>query len=218
PPATSVDHPVRWTPRRRRRQGSDRRAVPGGVRLSRLQVSPVHPGLRPAGSADDADLRGARPMAAPGRLPHGLRGILRAQPAARDDGRAGATVPGAADRLCALALPTLRRRLADRRAPRQRVARDDQRLLELLGPALRPQGVRHGKRLLLEGIGPHSRRIMFGTDQRAGSGTLVEIYQTMDRVGLGESVRERLIGGTAERFVKTFWPDFDSRDAKNARG
>jgi len=74
------------------------------------------------------------------------------------------------------------------------------------------------KRLLLEGIGPHSERIMFGTDHPAGSGTLVEIYQTMDRVGLGESVRERLIGGTAERFVKTFWPDFDSRDAKNARG
>jgi len=74
------------------------------------------------------------------------------------------------------------------------------------------------KRLLLEGIGPHSERIMFGADHPAGSGTLVEIYQTMDRVGLGESVRERLIGGTAERFVKTFWPDFDSRDAKNARG
>ncbi len=55
---------------------------------------------------------------------------------------------------------------------------------------------------------------MFGTDHPASSGTLVEIYQTMDRVGLGETVRERLVGGTAERFVKTFWPDFDSRDAK----
>src|SRR5262245_60597476 len=51
-----------------------------------------------------------------------------------------------------------RRQGGDRRAPRQRVARDDPRLLE---------------------------------------GTLVEIYQTMDRVGLGESVRERLVGGTA---------------------
>jgi len=45
-------------------------------------------------------------------------------------------------------------------------------------------------------------------------GPLAEIYQTMDRAGLGESVRERLVGGTAERFVRTFWPDFDSRDAK----
>jgi len=42
----------------------------------------------------------------------------------------------------------------------------------------------------------------------------VEIYQTMDRAGLGESVRERLVGGTAKRFVRTFWLDFDSRDAK----
>jgi hypothetical protein len=45
-------------------------------------------------------------------------------------------------------------------------------------------------------------------------GTLVEIYQTMDRAELGESVRERLVGRTAERFVRTFWPDFDSCDAK----
>jgi Amidohydrolase len=36
------------------------------------------------------------------------------------------------------------------------------------------------KRLLLEGIGPHSERIMFGTDHPAGSGTLEEIYRTMD--------------------------------------
>lgn len=50
----------------------------------------------------------------------------------------------------------------------------------------------------------------------SGSGTLAEIYQTMDRVGLGESVRERLVGGTAERFVRSFWPDFDSRDATRA--
>ena len=72
------------------------------------------------------------------------------------------------------------------------------------------------KRLLLEGIGPHSERIMFGTDHPAGSGTLEEIYQTLDRAGLGESVRERLVGGTAERFVRSFWPDFDSRNAKKA--
>jgi len=57
---------------------------------------------------------------------------------------------------------------------------------------------------------------MFGTDHPAGSGTLEEIYRTMDEVGLSESVRERLIGGTAERFVRSFWPDFDSRDAKKA--
>jgi len=72
------------------------------------------------------------------------------------------------------------------------------------------------KHLLLEGIGPHSERIMFGTDHPAGSGTLEEIYQTLDRAGLGESVRERLVGGTAERFVRSFWPDFDSRNAKKA--
>jgi len=72
------------------------------------------------------------------------------------------------------------------------------------------------KRLLLEGIGPRSERIMFGTDHPAGSGTLEEIYRTTDQAGLGESVRERLVGGTAERFVRTFWPDFDSRNAKKA--
>jgi hypothetical protein len=70
------------------------------------------------------------------------------------------------------------------------------------------------KRLLLEGIAPHSERIMFGTDHPAGSGTLVEIYRTLDKVGLGEPVRERLVGGTAERFVRTFWPEFDDRRAK----
>jgi len=70
------------------------------------------------------------------------------------------------------------------------------------------------KRLLLEGIAPHSERIMFGTDHPAGSGTLVEIYRTLDKVGLGETVRERLVGGTAERFVKAFWPEFDDRGAK----
>jgi len=52
------------------------------------------------------------------------------------------------------------------------------------------------KRLLLEGIGPIS------TARRTRR--------------LGESVRERLVGGTAERFVRTFWPDFDSRNAKKA--
>jgi hypothetical protein len=55
---------------------------------------------------------------------------------------------------------------------------------------------------------------MFGTDHPAGSGTLAEIYRTLDKVGLGETVRERLVGGTAERFVKTFWPAFDDRGAK----
>src|SRR5262249_35700129 len=93
----------------------------------------------------DAGLRGARLMAAARRLSHGLRGVLRVESAARDDGRAGATVPGAADRLRALVLPLLRRRLADRRAPRQCVARDDQCLLELLGSALRPEGIRYGE-------------------------------------------------------------------------
>jgi hypothetical protein len=65
--------------------------------------------------------------------------------------------------------------------------------------------------MLIDGIGPHSERIMFGTDHPAGSGTLEEIYRTMDTVGLGESVRERLVGGTAERFVRSFWPDFPMR-------
>ena len=68
-----------------------------------------------------------------------------------------------------------------------------------------------------EGIGPHSERIMFGTDHPAGSGTLEEIYRTTGQGRPGESVRERLVGGTAERFVRTVWPDFDSRNAKKAR-
>jgi hypothetical protein len=39
----------------------------------------------------------------------------------------------------------------------------------------------------------------------------------MDRAGLGESVRERLIGGTAERFVRSFWPDFPAGIAAKPR-
>lgn len=65
--------------------------------------------------------------------------------------------------------------------------------------------------LLLEGVGPHSERIMFGTDHPSGAGTLGEIYQALDRAGLGETARERLLGGTAERFVTRFWPDFAAR-------
>jgi hypothetical protein len=67
------------------------------------------------------------------------------------------------------------------------------------------------KRLLLDGVGPHSERIMFGTDHPSGMGTLEEIYQALDRAGLRAEVRERLVGGTAERFVTRFWPDFATR-------
>lgn len=70
---------------------------------------------------------------------------------------------------------------------------------------------------ILEGIGPHSERIMFGTDHPAGSGTLEEIDRTLDRVGLGESVRERLVGGTAERFVRSFWPEFPATPGRSRR-
>lgn len=73
------------------------------------------------------------------------------------------------------------------------------------------------KRLLLEGLGPHSERIMVGTDHPAGSGTLEEIYRTMDGAGLGEPVRERLAGGTAARFVRSFWPDFPAGIAAKPR-
>lgn len=64
------------------------------------------------------------------------------------------------------------------------------------------------KALLLQGIGPRSERIMFGTDHPAGMGTLVDIYRTLEGAGLGEGVRERLVGGTAERFLRRFRPDF----------
>lgn len=74
-----------------------------------------------------------------------------------------------------------------------------------------------GKRLLLEGVGPRSERIMFGTDHPSGAGTLAEIYAGFDRAGLAETVRERLVGGTAERFVGRFWPDFPSRPAPKPR-
>jgi len=39
----------------------------------------------------------------------------------------------------------------------------------------------------------------------------------MDKVGLGESVRERLVGGTAERFVRSFWPEFPAGVLAKAR-
>lgn len=68
-----------------------------------------------------------------------------------------------------------------------------------------------GKQLLLEGIGPRSERIMFGTDHPSGAGTLAEIYAGLDRAGLSATVRERLVGGTAERLVRRFWPDFPAR-------
>lgn len=67
--------------------------------------------------------------------------------------------------------------------------------------------------MLLEGIGPHSERIMFGTDHPSGAGTLVEIYEILDTVGLLQDVKERLLGGTAARFVQRFWPDFPARIA-----
>jgi len=58
---------------------------------------------------------------------------------------------------------------------------------------------------------------MFGTDHPSGSGTLEEIYRTFDRVGLSETVRERLVGATAERFVRRFWPDFPGGVAPKPR-
>ena len=73
------------------------------------------------------------------------------------------------------------------------------------------------KELLLEGLGPHSERIMFGTDHPTGAGTLEEIYQTLDRAGLPETLRERLVGGTAVKFVEHFWPDFTTRIPKKPR-
>lgn len=73
------------------------------------------------------------------------------------------------------------------------------------------------KALLLAGLGPRSERIMFGTDHPTGSGTLEEIYQALDRAGLPETLRERLVGGTAARFVERFWPDFTVRVPKKPR-
>ena len=73
------------------------------------------------------------------------------------------------------------------------------------------------KELLLEGLGPHSERIMFGTDHPTGSGTLEEIYQALDRAGLASTLRERLVGGTAVKFVERFWPDFTTRIPRKPR-
>lgn len=64
------------------------------------------------------------------------------------------------------------------------------------------------KRTLLEGLKMWSSRVMFGTDHPAGMGTLEEIYQTLDAIGLPETTREDLIGRTAERFIRRFRPAF----------
>jgi hypothetical protein len=58
---------------------------------------------------------------------------------------------------------------------------------------------------------------MFGTDHPTGSGTLEEIYQALDRAGLPETLRGRLVGGTAVKFVERFWPDFTTRIPKKPR-
>ena len=122
-----MDHPVRRAARRRRRQGRDRRPMPGRVRLSRLQVPPVHPGVRPARPADDAGLRAAAAWRRAGVFHTGYEEFYgRSLPA--DDGGDRPAVSAPAGRLRPLALSPFRRRLADRRAPRQRVAGDDQRL------------------------------------------------------------------------------------------
>lgn len=46
------------------------------------------------------------------------------------------------------------------------------------------------ERLLLDGVGPHSERIMFGTDHPSGMGTLEDIYQALDR-----ALRHPLLAG-----------------------
>lgn len=58
---------------------------------------------------------------------------------------------------------------------------------------------------------------MFDTDHPTGADTLEEIYRTPDRAGLPETLRERLVGGTAVKFVERFWPDFTTRIPKKAR-
>lgn len=67
------------------------------------------------------------------------------------------------------------------------------------------------KKVLLEGIGAHSDRIMFGSDHPAGMGTLEEIYRTLDDLRFPETVKENLLGETARRFVERFRPGFFSR-------
>ena len=67
------------------------------------------------------------------------------------------------------------------------------------------------KKVLLEGIGAHSDRIMFGSDHPAGMGTLEEIYRTLDDLRFPEIVKENLLGETARRFVEWFKPGFFSR-------
>ncbi len=75
----------------------------------------------------------------------------------------------------------------------------------------------NARELLFEGLGPRSERVMFGTDHPTGAGTLEEIYRTLDRAGLAAPLRERLVGGTALRFVERFWPDFTARVPRKPR-
>jgi predicted TIM-barrel fold metal-dependent hydrolase len=64
------------------------------------------------------------------------------------------------------------------------------------------------KARLLDGLATRSDRVMFGSDHPAGMGSLEEIYRTLDRLGLSETVRENLLGETARRFVLRFKPEF----------
>ena len=73
------------------------------------------------------------------------------------------------------------------------------------------------RRLLFDGIGARSERIMFGTDHPVGSGTIEEIHRVFEAAGLAADVRERLVGGTAARFISRFWPDFGVARAPKPR-
>lgn len=64
------------------------------------------------------------------------------------------------------------------------------------------------KAKLLDGLAVWSERVMFGSDHPAGMGSLEEIYRTLDRLGLSETVKENLLGETARRFVLRFKPGF----------
>lgn len=78
----------------------------------------------------------------------------------------------------------------------------------LYDPRYRINGIEDGKRDLLEGLRNHSDRIMFGSDHPAGMGSLREVYEGLDRLGLSETVKENLLGETARRFVERFRPGF----------
>ena len=67
------------------------------------------------------------------------------------------------------------------------------------------------KKVLLEGIGAHSDRIMFGSDHPAGMGTLEEIYRTLAGLRFPETVKETPRGEPPRRFVERFKPGFFSR-------